>query len=206
MKYLDENGLLYVVQKIKTWLSGKVDKVDGKGLSTNDYTTEEKNKLSGLSNYSLPTASASTLGGVKVGAGLAISNGVLSATGGGTADSVDWSNVQNKPTKVSEFTNDAGYQTATQVNTAITGKGYQTSAQVESAITSKGYQTAAQVNAIVEEVVGSAPDALDTLEELSKALGDDENFAATMTAELAKKANTADLVAITNAEIDTICA
>lgn len=30
-------------------LNGKVDKVDGKGLSTNDYTTAEKNKLAGLS-------------------------------------------------------------------------------------------------------------------------------------------------------------
>lgn len=29
----------------------KVDKVEGKGLSTNDYTTEEKNKLSNLENY-----------------------------------------------------------------------------------------------------------------------------------------------------------
>ena len=32
-------------------LSNKVDKVVGKGLSTNDYTTAEKNKLAGLSNY-----------------------------------------------------------------------------------------------------------------------------------------------------------
>ena len=32
-------------------ISGKVDKVTGKGLSTNDYTTAEKNKLAGLSNY-----------------------------------------------------------------------------------------------------------------------------------------------------------
>lgn len=31
--------------------SGKVDKVTGKGLSTNDYTTEDKTKLAGLSNY-----------------------------------------------------------------------------------------------------------------------------------------------------------
>lgn len=31
--------------------SGKVDKIEGKGLSTNDYTTEEKTKLAGLSNY-----------------------------------------------------------------------------------------------------------------------------------------------------------
>ncbi len=91
---LNENGLLYFWQKIKNLF---VQKETGKGLSTNDYTTAEKNKLAGLSNYELPTASADTKGGIKVGAGLAINNGVLSATGGGTADSVDWDNVQNKP-------------------------------------------------------------------------------------------------------------
>lgn len=48
-------------------------------------------------SYTLPTASSTTLGGVKVGAGLSISNGVLSATGGGVADSVDWDNVVGKP-------------------------------------------------------------------------------------------------------------
>ena len=184
-KYLDENGVLYFWQKIKSKLSEKantsdlnnyVAKEDGKGLSTNDYTTTEKEKLAGLKNYTLPTASASQLGGVKVGAGLAISNGVLSATGGGTADSVDWSNVQNRPTKVSDFPNDSGYQTE------------------------------AQVNAIVEGVIGSAPDALDTLEELSKALGEDPNFATTITTELAKKVDESDLIAITNAEIDTVVA
>lgn len=78
-------------------ISGKVDKEVGKGLSTNDFTTAEKEKLKGLNNYTLPTASATVLGGVKVGAGLSVSNGVLSATGGGTADSVDWGNIQNKP-------------------------------------------------------------------------------------------------------------
>lgn len=187
MKYLDENGLLYVIQKVKTWLSGKVDKVDGKGLSTNDYTTAEKNKLSGLSNYTLPEASADSLGGVKVGSGLAINNGVLSATGGGTADSVDWSNVQNRPTKVSQFTNDANYVTST-------------------VLSGKGYQTEAQVKALVEGVIGSAPDALNTLDELAQALGDDPNFATTVTTELGKKVNSSDLNAITNAEIDTIVA
>lgn len=49
MKYLDSDGLLYFTQKIKTWLSGKVDKVDGKGLSTNDFTTALKNKLDDIS-------------------------------------------------------------------------------------------------------------------------------------------------------------
>lgn len=47
--------------------------------------------------YELPVASATALGGVKVGSGLSITDGVLSATGGGTADSVDWSKIQNKP-------------------------------------------------------------------------------------------------------------
>lgn len=49
--------------------------------------------------YELPIASASTLGGIKVGAGLSINaeSGVLSATGGGTADAVDWSNVESRP-------------------------------------------------------------------------------------------------------------
>ncbi len=35
----------------KTELNAKVDKVSGKGLSTNDYTTAEKTKLAGLTNY-----------------------------------------------------------------------------------------------------------------------------------------------------------
>lgn len=112
-KYLDDNGLLYFWQKITNKF---VAKETNKGLSTNDYTTAEKNKLAGIeasaNNYSLPTASSDTLGGVKVGSGLAINNGVLSATGGGTADSVDWSNVQNRPTKLTDFTNDLSYKTA----------------------------------------------------------------------------------------------
>lgn len=44
--YVDKAGLVYTISKIKGLLSNKVDKVTGKGLSTNDYTTEEKTKLS----------------------------------------------------------------------------------------------------------------------------------------------------------------
>lgn len=47
-KYLDKDGLIYYHSKVKTLLGGKVDKETGKGLSTNDYTTTEKNKLSGI--------------------------------------------------------------------------------------------------------------------------------------------------------------
>lgn len=46
--YLDKTGTLYVVGKLKELIAGKVDKADGKGLSTNDYTTDEKNKLAGI--------------------------------------------------------------------------------------------------------------------------------------------------------------
>ena len=45
----------------KTELGNKVDKIDGKGLSTNDYTTAEKNKLSGLTNYTHPTSHSATM-------------------------------------------------------------------------------------------------------------------------------------------------
>ena len=47
-KWLDENGLSHFWSKLKTLLNNKVDKVDGKGLSTNDYTANEKTKLSGI--------------------------------------------------------------------------------------------------------------------------------------------------------------
>lgn len=55
-----------------------VKAVSGKGLSTNDYTTAEKSKLAGLSNYTLPTATSTVLGGVKIGSNITISSGVIS--------------------------------------------------------------------------------------------------------------------------------
>lgn len=39
------------VKDLSAVTSTKVDKVSGKGLSTNDYTTEEKTKLAGIENY-----------------------------------------------------------------------------------------------------------------------------------------------------------
>lgn len=65
-----------------TWIelgdeSSYVLKETGKGLSTNDYTTAEKTKLAGLGNFTLQTATSSTLGGVKIGSTLTINNSVL---------------------------------------------------------------------------------------------------------------------------------
>lgn len=364
-KYLDENGLLYVWQKIKgkfVWqesgkglstndyttaeknklagietgatkttidatlsststnpvqnkvvnsaLAGKVDVVSGKGLSTNDYTTAEKTKLSGIAEGANKTIINNTLTSTSTTEALSAAQGkvldekiaaintnmedlgagdmlksVYDTNSNGIVDNAEKlggnlpsyyakaSDIPTVPTNVSDFTNDAGYITASEIPTdyvtesELTGKGYATTSQVnsvandvsalntrvgdvsnlvlnknnvtaslkalydlhvefeeditatvngkadKSAIPTNnnqltngaGYQTAAQVNAAIEAVVGAAPDALNTLDELAQALGDDANFASTVTNELAKKVNDADLIAITNAEIDTIC-
>ena len=79
----------------KTAADGTFVKKDGsKGLSTEDYTTAEKQKLSGIAPnanaYVLPTATASTLGGVKQGTGCTIEqDGTLNVTGGGGGGTVD---------------------------------------------------------------------------------------------------------------------
>ena len=72
-------------------------------------TTIIPSKTSQLDNDSgfitdIPIASATQLGGVKIGAGLSVTeNGVLSATGGGTADAVEWNNVLDKPTTIAGY-------------------------------------------------------------------------------------------------------
>lgn len=95
----------------------KVDKVDGKGLSANDFTDLLYAKLDGIEEHA------------------------------------------NYITKVSELLNDSDFQNAEQVDAAI------------------------------QKIIGSAPEVLDTLAEIAKALGDDPNFAATMTAKLTELEN-----------------
>lgn len=46
--YLSKAGALFIVTKVKDLLTDKVNKVDGKGLSTNDFTTDLLNKLNGI--------------------------------------------------------------------------------------------------------------------------------------------------------------
>lgn len=78
-------------------------------------TSDLENDSGFITNTSYATAS--TGGVIKVGSGLSIANGVLSATGGGMADEVDWKNITNKPTDVSYWTNDAGYITSADLPT-----------------------------------------------------------------------------------------
>lgn len=87
-KYLDSNGLLYFWSKI---VAKFVAKEAGKGLSTNDYTNEEKQKLAGIAE------------GAKVNV-----NADWNASSGDAQ-------ILNKPTipsKTSDLTNDSGFITS----------------------------------------------------------------------------------------------
>ena len=85
--------LLYNTKtNLENSIATKVDKVSGSRL----MTEEEGAKLAGIednaNNYTLPAATTTSLGGVKVGANLSVSeDGTISAT------SLDWNNVANKP-------------------------------------------------------------------------------------------------------------
>lgn len=91
------------IQQVENNAAAKVDlsdyakSADLSTVATSGSYEDLTNKPTIPAAYELPIASATTLGGVKVGSGLDITNGVLSATGGGVADAVDWSKVQNKP-------------------------------------------------------------------------------------------------------------
>lgn len=71
-EYLDKAGATYLVGKLRGEVANKVDKEEGKGLSTNDYTNEEKQKLAGLQGYTLPVATSGALGGVKSGGDISV--------------------------------------------------------------------------------------------------------------------------------------
>lgn len=142
LNYSGKNTILYLLQYIKNNFVGKVT---GKDLSTNDYTTAEKNKLAGLSNYTLPTASASTKGGIKVGAGLQMEGDVLSTS------SVTWSGVVGKPdasTNIeTDSTNTTKYATPSAVASYVNSK-------VSSALMYSGSTTFASLPALSADNVG----------------------------------------------------
>ena len=91
------------IQQVENNAAAKVDlsdyakSADLSTVATSGSYEDLTNKPTIPAAYELPVASTTILGGVKVGSGLEITNGVLSATGGGVADAVDWSKVQNKP-------------------------------------------------------------------------------------------------------------
>lgn len=135
-EYLDKAGATLLIQKTKAELAKKVDAVSGKVLSTNDYTTAEKNKLAGIA------------AGAQV-------NAITTVKVNGTALTPDTNKAVDVtvPTKTSQLTNDSGFQNATQVKATVTGQGYQTQSQVQSLINS----AVGNVTSIRYEKVTSLP-------------------------------------------------
>lgn len=96
-----------VIDGIFTSIGGKVEKVEGKQLSTEDFTTEEKTKLEniadGANNYVLPVASTSELGGIKVdGSTIVVENGVARAKAADAADYVARAEIEKLKTNKAE--------------------------------------------------------------------------------------------------------
>jgi len=83
-----EQAILNNANDIAELDENKVDKIESKGLSTNDYTNEEKNKLAGLENYD-DTEVRNLINGkqdkLTAGENISINNNVISATGIPTA-------------------------------------------------------------------------------------------------------------------------
>ena len=93
-KFLDQNGLLYTLQKVK---ADFVKKETGKALSTNDFTNDEKAKLAGIAEG----AQANVLESVKVnGTALKITDKAVDVT---------------VPTKTSQIANDSGFITSADI-------------------------------------------------------------------------------------------
>ena len=95
-----------VTENVQTQLNGKVDKVTGKGLSTNDYTNAEKTKLSGIETG----AQKNTITGVKGSAETTYRTGNVNIT----ATNIGLGNVNN--------TSDAEKPISTATKTALDGK------------------------------------------------------------------------------------
>lgn len=125
-----------------------------------------------------------------------------------SADSVDWSGVQNKPSSFnpSAHTHDDRYYTETEVDGLLATKaplnspaltGTPTAPTATPGTNSTQIATTAFVKAAVDALVNGAGSALDTLKELADALGNDPDFASTITnligEKLAKASNLSDL-------------
>lgn len=126
-EHLGRTGVLWLMNKVKSALATKVDKVEGKGLSTNDLTAALK------STYDTAVSDVATLkkqGGEP--------NKIASISVNGTAVTPD-----------SAKNIDLTVPTTAGIKSQIEAYKYQTSAQVESAITRKGYQTSAQVQSAI---------------------------------------------------------
>lgn len=196
-EYLAKTGLSYFWGRIKTIfatkteLGDKVDKVAGKGLSTEDYTSAEKTKLTNIQ------ANAQV-------------NAIDSVSVNNTALTPDANKNVNVivPTATSQLTNDNNFQNATQVSTAI-----QSAISGITGITFNfDYSSFEELPAVGE--VGTIyfiPDATATSPNVYTEYvwnDNDEEYEQIGSAEIDVDSlwSKSDLTAITTAEIDTILA
>ncbi len=182
--YLDYDGLLYFWEKLKSKLSAdlseKVDKVSGKGLSSNDLTDALVTKIN--------LAEANVIAKIKVNNSEAVpdSSKTVSIT---------------VPTSNSQLSNGAGYQTASDVSAAI--------ASALSGVTSISYQTVTTLPATgaagVIYLVAHSHGDRDSYDEYLW-LGSAYEKIGNTDINLSGYVKTTDLSAISNSQIDTICA
>lgn len=98
-KFLDLNGLTYFSQKVSDTF---VKKESGKGLSSNDFTDADKQKLDGLSNLSVPIATDTVIGGILSTSGEGGVN--VNSTGNATVNGVPTISGANNLTGANTFT------------------------------------------------------------------------------------------------------
>jgi hypothetical protein len=152
------------------------------GSTNGVYTLAEKTKLSGVAAGATANSTDAVL--------LARAN----HTGTQSADTVI-DGTTNKAYTAIEKTKLAGVATGATANSpdaTLLSRANHTGTQTASTIS----DFTSAVNSIVQGVVGAAPTALDTLQELAAALGNDANFASTVTNSLAQKANISSLAAV----------
>lgn len=112
--YASNAALQALVTQVETLLGNKVDKVAGKGLSTNDLTAELKGQYDAAYTHSQSAHAPSD----------AEKNIIVAVTFNGTAATIDPESrtaaiTAAIPSKVSELQNDSGFQTASDVSGAI---------------------------------------------------------------------------------------
>lgn len=158
-------------------LDNKVDKVSGKGLSTNDYTTAEKTKLSGIATG----AQVNVIESIKV---------------NGTAQTISSKAVNiTVPTKVSQLTNDSSYATQTYVDEAIGG------------ITGMSYSVVSTLPSTGKAgVIYLVPKTAETKDIYNEYIWVNNAFEliGTTAPDLSGYVKTTDLVELTNTEVQTI--
>lgn len=99
-KYLDIEGVKHLWDKAANIY---VKQEAGKGLSEENYSSTEKDKLAGLENYVLPAASDASLGGIKIGDGLSIDENGVVKTVYNPEMPVEWDDIQDLPTTLEGY-------------------------------------------------------------------------------------------------------